>query len=121
MAQALGLVSVVWNGVKLAVEKGSTFEQGGLMQKPIITGQQIDFANEMKQGKASATMRLLRGATLSASWAVQQGELQMQCDTGQTFVAPDAFLTNTPNFNAGEGGKVKLEWAFGVAQELVNG
>lgn len=121
MAQALGLVSIRWNGTKLPVEKGSTFQQGGLMQKPIITGQQVDFANEMREGKVSATKRLMRGDALLGIWSPGTGELQVQTDTGQTYLVPDAFLTNTANFTAGEGGKVKLEWAFGVAQEQLNG
>jgi hypothetical protein len=121
MAQALGIVYVIWNGTKLSVERGSSFEQGGLMQKPVITGQQVDYALEMKAGRARATKRLMRGDDLLGIWTSGPGELQLQCDTGQTFVAADAFLINTANFTAGDGGKVSLEWNFGVAAELTNG
>jgi hypothetical protein len=121
MAQALGLVSIIWNGTKITVEKGGSFEDGGLIQKPVINGQQVDFANEMKAGKATVTKRLLRGDQLAAIFSTGQGELQMLCDTGQSYIAPDAFLTNTPNWTAGEGGKVKLEFAFSQASEVLNG
>nr|WP_294547677.1 phage tail tube protein [uncultured Rhodopila sp.] len=121
MAQALGLVYVIWNGSKLTVEKGSSFQNGGLMQKAVINGQQVDAAQEMSVGKASVTMRLLRGDLLANVFVTGQYELQMQCDTGQTYVAPDAFITNMMNWSAGEGGKVKVEWAFAVALEVANG
>jgi len=121
MAQALGLVSAVWNGTKLTIEKGGTFQNGGLVQKPVIDGQQVDYANAMEAGKASVTMRLLRGQALASVFVGAQAELQLQCDTGQTYIAPDAFITNTMNWTAGDGGKVKVEWAFSVAAEQLNG
>jgi len=121
MAQALGLVYLVWNGTKIAVEKGSTFKNGGLQQKPVISGQQVDFANEFVAGEVTATKKLLRGDSVLGIWTAGQGELQVQCDTGQTYVAPDAFLKNTANWTSGEGGKVKLEFVFGVATEQLNG
>jgi hypothetical protein len=121
MAQALGIVNIVWNGQKMAVEKGSTFQNGGLQQKAVVNGKQIDYADEMVAGKAMCTKRLLRGDSLFGIWTTGTGELQMQCDTGQTYVIPDAFLTNTVNWTGGEGGKVKMEWAFGIATELLNG
>ena len=121
MAQTLGLISVIWNGTKVTVEKGGTFENGGLIQKEVINGQQVDYANEMHAGRAHVTIRLQRGSTLANVFTPGQGELQLLCDTGQTYVAPDAFLRNTMNWSAGDSGKVKLEWAFGEAEEVVNG
>jgi len=121
MAQGLGLISVIWNGVKIAVEKGGNFENGGLVKKATINGQQVDYANEMKAGKATVTKRLLRGEQLAGIFQGAQGELQLLCDTGQTYVAPDAFITNTMNWTAGDGGKVKVEWNFGEALEVLNG
>lgn len=121
MAQALGLISAIWQGQKLTIEKGGTFENGGLIQKPVINGQQVDYANEMKAGKANVTMRLLRGQALAGVFIGSQGELQLQCDTGQTYIVPDAFITNTMNWTAGDGGKVKVEWGFGLGYEVLNG
>ena len=121
MAQALGLVQITWNGVNIPVEKGSTFQNGGLQQKPVINGRQVDYANEYVAGKASATKRLLRGDRLLGIWTAGQGEVQFLCDTGQTYSHPAAFLTNTVNWTAGEGGKVKLEFAFGECTEVLNG
>ncbi len=121
MAQALGLVNVIWNGVKLSVEKGSSLTFGGLRQKSVVTGQQIDAAQEFVAGKAMVTIRLLRGDLLANIFITGQAELQVQCDTGQTYVIPDAFISNMGNFTAGDGGKVKIEWEFGTVQEIVNG
>jgi hypothetical protein len=121
MAQTLGLISIIWNGTKIAVEKGGTFQNGGLQQKPNVTGQQVDYSNEFVAGKVSCTSRLMRGQLLSNIWVGQQAELQIQCDTGQTYTDPEAFLTNLANFTAGDGGKVKLEFAVGAAAEVING
>jgi hypothetical protein len=52
---------------------------------------------------------------------VDEGELQVICDTGQTYVFADAFLTDRPEMTSGEGGKIELKWAAGAPEELLNG
>jgi hypothetical protein len=122
MAQVLGLVSIVWNGTKLNIEKGATFEDSGYDQKPIVTGAQVDYAQEFMAGKVSCSMRLQRGLNLATIFIAGTAELQFVCDTGQSYLVPDAFIMGRKNITAGEGGKVKIEFGFGgPAQEILNG
>ena len=122
MAQTLGIVTLTWQGTKIKVNQGSEVRFGGLEAKPVVTGTSIDYANEMKDGQVNATSVLTRGQQLLPIWALGAGELQVQCDTGQSYIWPDAVLSNTGNFNAnGKGGAVKLQFIVGVPQEVLNG
>lgn len=121
MAQTLGLISVIWRGTNVPVEKGGTVTLGGLLQKEVITGMQVDYANEMTASHVTASSRLKRGDSLLSLYSPGQGELQVLCDTGQSYVWPDAFLAVMPKFTAGDGGKVALEWKAGIPQEVLNG
>lgn len=119
MAKVLGLLELNWRGQKIDIEKGAKVKLGGLQQKPVITGKQVDHADEFMQSEVTATAKLKAGDSLLAIWAPGAGELIAKCDTGQTYSWPDAFLTNRPEFTAGEGGKVPLAWAAGEPVELV--
>jgi hypothetical protein len=120
MAQVLGLITVTFMGTKIDVEKGGTAKLGGLMQKGLVVGQQVDYVNEFDMSEINVTTRLRRGDSLIALFASGQGELQVLCDTGQTYVWPDAFVANLPEFTAGDGGKVKIKWNAGSPTELLN-
>lgn len=120
MAQTLGIIDIEWRGVKIAVEKGASLELGGLMQKEVIAGRQVHFANEMTASKVTAMFPLRRGDSLLAIWAPGQGPLQVLCDTGQTYAWDDAFLTNRPKATSGDGGKVEGIWAGGEPSELIS-
>lgn len=121
MAQTLGIVEIVWRGVKLAPEKGAEGRLGGLKNVPVMYGRKIGRAQEMESSMVKATVPLERGMRLLPIWADGEGELQFLCDTGQTYVIADAFLVNRPNFTGGEGGKVELEWEGSGADEVLNG
>ena len=121
MAQTLGIVDLVWRGRKLATEKGAKLMLGGIKQNPVIAGRQVHYAGEMEASTVNATILLERGLRMTELWTVGYGELQVLCDTGQSYVFPDAFLTNRPNATGGEGGKVEMEWAAGFAEEILNG
>ena len=121
MAQALGLISVIWRGQKITVEKGGTVTLGGLLQKEIITGQQVDYADEFHSSEIDVTARIKRGTSVLALFAGGQGELQVQCDTGQTYTWPDAFIADQAKFTAGDGGKLKIKWKAGSPTEVLNG
>lgn len=121
MAQTLGLISVIWRGANVPVEKGGKVTLGGLQQKEVIVGQQVDYANEMVASQVQATSRLKRGDSLLSLYAPGTGELQVQCDTGQTYLWPAAFLSTMPTFTGSDGGKLNLEWRAGAPEELLNG
>jgi hypothetical protein len=121
MAQVLGLIQATFLGVKYDVKKGSKVKLGGLLQKGVVIGQQVDFSQEFDMSEVSVKTRLKKGQSLKALYPQGQGELQILCDTGQTFAWSDAFITNLPELTGGtEGGDIEIKLAGGVPSELVN-
>jgi hypothetical protein len=121
MAQTLGIVEVIWRGKRVPVEAGVSFKPGGTVSKPVVTGRRVDRAQEFQAGEIKATTVLLRGQRLGDLYTTEEGELQVVCDTGQTFIWPDAFLSELLQATGGEGGKIEMTWTVGVAEELLNG
>ncbi len=119
--QTLGIVDIVWKGAKLAVEKGAKVKLGGVQNNPVSYGRQVGRAQEFMASEITATVPLERGRPMSAIYTQGEGELQVLCDTGHTYVWPDAFLTGRPEMTGGEGGKIELKWAAGEPEELLNG
>lgn len=118
-AQSLGIVDITWNGVKLPIEKGATFKQGGLINKSVIAGRQVFYSQEWSAAAVKATTPLTKGQSIDAIINASPAELQFTCDTGQTFVMTSAFLTGQLEVTGGEGGKLTLTWEGDEAQELI--
>lgn len=119
MAQVLGIVDIIWQGQNIPVEKGAKVKLGGLKNKPVIYGRRVDRAQEFMQSEITATTHLRRGQRLTDLVNLGEGELQVICDTGQSYVFPDAFLDGEQEATGGEGGKIELKWAAGDYQEVL--
>lgn len=122
MAQTLGIVDIVWKGQKIPVEKGAKIRVGGLKQTAVTSGRRVDFAQEFQPTEVTATTTLRRGQRFADLYSLGEGELQVICDTGQTFIMSDAFLVDDrPEITGGEGGKIELKWSAGAPEEQLNG
>ena len=119
MTQVLGIVDIVWKGRNVPVEKGAKFKLGGLKNNPVTYGRRVGRAQEYEGSTVEATTALERGQRLKETYTSEEGELQVVCDTGQTYVFPDAFLTDLREITGGEGGKVALKWAAGDYEEVL--
>jgi hypothetical protein len=117
--QTLGIIDLVWKGTKIPVEKGATFKPGGLKNNGVIAGRQVHRAQEFIASEVKGTTVLKRGQSLLALLDMTEGELQVACDTGQTYVMNDAFLVDKPDITGGDGGKVALTWNAGEPEELL--
>lgn len=117
----LGVIDIVWQGKRLDIEKGAKVKLGGMKNVAVTLSRSLGRAQEFEGSEVTATFALARGQKLKDIFATAEGELQAQCDTGQTYVWPDAFLTNRPEMTGGEGGKIELKWMGGEPQELLNG
>jgi hypothetical protein len=115
--QVLGIAEVFWNGTLVPAEPGQSFKLGGLRNKSVIAGAQVFRAQQMMVSEINVTSVVQAGQNVSDLYSIGEGELQIQCDTGQIFVWPNAFLVDTPDITAGEGGKIKLQWHAGTPQE----
>lgn len=121
MTQLLGIVDVVWRGQRIPVEKGAKLKIGGIMNNAVTYGRQVGRAQEFTPSEITAVTHLARGQRFKELYAVGEGELQVICDTGQTYVWADAFLVDRPEMTSGEGGKIEMKWAAGEPEELLNG
>ena len=119
MAQFVGIIDIVWKGRNIPVEKGAKLKLGGLKNNPVVVGRKVGRAQEFVASEVEATTVLERGQKFKELYGVGEGELQVQCDTGQTFVWDDAFLTEQREMTGGEGGKVPLKWSGGEPEEIV--
>lgn len=120
MAQTLGIVDIVWRGRTIPVEKGGKFRIGGMKNNIVTYGRKVGRAQEYQGSTASATTNLEAGQSLVGLLDAGEGELQIVCDTGQTYVLYDAFLSDDrSDVTGGEGGKIELKWAGGTPEEII--
>ncbi|MBR0681910.1 hypothetical protein GXW74_15555 [Roseomonas eburnea] len=119
--QTLGIIDASWGETPIPCEKGSKLKLGGLKNNPVIMGRQVHRAQEMEASEITLTTNLMRGQKLKDLLTGGEKPLTVRCDTGQTYVFPDAFLTNRPEMTSGEGGKIELTFAAGEPEELLHG
>ena len=117
--QVLGIVDIVWKGRNIPVEKGAKLKLGGIKNNAVTYGRKVARAQEFVPSEISATTDLERGQTYREMYGVGEGELQVVCDTGQTYVFPEAFQTDRPEMTGGEGGKLELMWSAGLYEEII--
>jgi len=120
MTQVLGIIDIIWRGRNIPVEKGAKFRIGGLKNNPVTYGRKVGRAQEYQGSMVTATTNLERGQRLGNLLDSGEGELQVRCDTGQTYVLKDAFLSgDRPETTGGEGGKIELNWEGGTPTEVL--
>lgn len=120
MAQTLGIIDLSWLGSLLPVDsKSAKVKLGGLKNTPVVLNRRVDYAQDFEPSTIEATIALEAGVSLAALANSGPGELQCVCDTGQTWIFPDAFITERLEATAGEGGKIAIKWAASEAQELL--
>jgi hypothetical protein len=118
-AQTLGIIDLYWGGNKIPIEKGGTVKLGGLRNKPVIVGRQVRRSQEMLQTEVDVTSVVEAGVSVLALLGSGEAEMQIHCDTGQTFTWASAFIEGAPEFSGDEGGKLKIKLVAGEPQELM--
>lgn len=118
MSQAVGIIDLVWRGRRIAVEKGAKVKLGGIQNKTVEWGRGAARSQEFVHSSVECTTILLKGQKATDLYTPEEGELQIQMDTGQVIVAHAAWMTDRPDVTAGEGGKVPLKFAFGDYEEI---
>jgi hypothetical protein len=116
-AQSLGIIDLIFGGTKLAVDKGASFMTGGLISTPVVAGRQITNSQQMMPASVKASFPLTAGMSLAALKALNGSELQVKCDTGQTYIINGAFFSKDPAVKGGGGSNVSAEWSGQPAQE----
>lgn len=120
MVQVLGIIDIIWRGKNIPVEKGAKIRLGGIKNNTVVYGRKAGRAQEFQETTVTATTNLEKGQRLTRLLDPGEAELQVRCDTGQTFVIKDAFLTgDRAEATGGEGGKIELNWAGGAPEEIL--
>jgi hypothetical protein len=121
LAQSLGIISLVWGGTKLNVDtKSSSFSRGGLISTPVIAGQQVSMSQAYVPPNVKASLPLTKGMSLDALVALNGQELQVQCDSGQTYTINGATLVKDLMTKGGAGSNVSAEWSGDAALEALS-
>lgn len=119
MAKTLGIVDIIWRGRNIPVEKGAKIKVGGIKNNVVTYGRKVARAQEFEGSEVTATTNLEQDQRYGNLWDEGEGELQVVCDTGQTYILADAFLTDIPEITGGEGGKIELKWAGSAPEEVL--
>lgn len=120
MVQTLGIVDIIWRGRAIPAKKGAKIKPGGLENQVVVAGRKVGRSQQFVATEVTATTNFERGQRFEgAIWSTDEGELQVVCDTGQTFVCRDAFLTERPEITGGEDGQYELKWAGGACEEVL--
>lgn len=120
MTQYLGIVDVIWRGQLLPCEKGSKIRPGGIRNNVVTLSRSAGRAAEFQPSEVTVKTHLAAGQSLIGLLDPGEGELQVVCDTKQTYVIRDAFLSgDIPTLTGGAGGEIELTWSGSAAEEIL--
>ncbi|RFC63604.1 hypothetical protein DYI37_11400 [Fulvimarina endophytica] len=117
--QTLGLIDIIWRGRNIPIKRGGKFKVGGIQNQVVTYGRKVGRSQEYVGSEVTATTNFERGQRFGNLFTEGEGELQVICDTGQTFVMNDAFLTERPEITGGEDGQFELKWAASTPEEIL--
>ena len=99
------------------IKPGGTVTLGGMRNKPVIYGQQVDASQAMTASEINVTTVVKTGQPILTFVVKDQKELQVHCDTGQTLIWDTAFLDGATKITAGEGSH-ELKFSAGTPSEI---
>ncbi len=121
MSQSLGVIYLVWGGTRIDVdEKSSSFNRGGRVAKAVQAGSKTSQSYSYVPSEVTAKFPLLAGMSLDALIALNGDELQVHCDTGQTYTIPSAVIQGDPKIAGGSGSNISMKWGGEPAQEVLS-
>lgn len=119
MAQTLGLIKVFFGGTELRIKPGGTIRLGGVVSRPQVAGTEVFRSEAMMESEISVKMILRRDERLTDLVpANEERELQVHCDTGQTFVFASAFRKETLSITSGDNSEIDVMFAAGAPVEI---
>lgn len=117
----LGIIEVFWLGTQIDIKPGGSVKLGGLVNKPVVFGQQVGPSRKMEESEIKVKAVVQTGDVVTGMFNVGQvGELQVHCDTGQIFVWEGAFVTGAITLTAGENSEVDVTWGAAAPQETTS-
>ncbi|SMF85924.1 Phage tail tube protein [Tistlia consotensis] len=118
MTQFLGRATIRVNGQVIETNKGASLDLGGTKRNPIVTGLKVGYAEETVPAMIECETSLAAGMSLEDWRNLVDATAIFECDTGQSYVIRDAFVTEAITLKDGDGGNVALKIAGPGAEEV---
>jgi hypothetical protein len=119
VSQRLGKAFIKVNGQLLESMPGAKINVGGKKRNPVVGGNNVHgFAEEIVNSTVECEISVSKDTKVLDYAQMDNVTITFECDTGQTFVVKDAFLTEPPELTAQEGGKVPLKFAGQPADQV---
>jgi hypothetical protein len=117
--QRFGMAYISVDGSQLATMPGAKLDIGGV-ERTTVTGdnQVLGFTRAPKPAVLECEISIGVGTSLTKLAQITGATVTFECDTGQTYVMREAFVTKTLALTAGDSGKVALEMAGMPAEEM---
>lgn len=108
------------DGTLLATMPGAKLDIGGQVRSSVVGDNKVHgFSSAIKPAMLECEVSLGQGMSLDQLRNITDATVTYEADTGQTWVVRQAFVTETLNVTAGEGGKVALKFEGQPAEEMM--
>jgi hypothetical protein len=119
MTQRLGRAYIKVDGDMLESMPGAKVDVGGVSRSVVLGNNKVlGFAEKPKEAMVECEVAVGPATSLLKLAAIADATITFECDTGQTYVIKNAFLTEPPVATDGDGGKVPLKFAGDPAEEM---
>ncbi|GCL64314.1 phage tail tube protein [Pseudaquabacterium pictum] len=109
------------DGKLLQTLDGAKLDKGGVERSPVMGSTGLHGYSEVKKpGMLTCEISLAQGTSLAEIEKITDATVTYEADTGQTYVIRHAFVTKTLTVQAGEGGKVAVEFCGDPAEEMLS-
>ena len=119
MGKRLGKAVVKADGKAFDSLPGAKIDIGGTERGTVVGGNKVlGYSETPKQSKVELEISVGKDTSLEELRAMDNVTISFECDTGQQYVVQGAWLTNTPEATAQDGGKVPLTFEGPPAEEM---
>lgn len=120
MAATHSMAYIKVDGALLRSLPGAKIDLGGKTRASVVGDNAIHgYSETIKPSMLECEISLTQGFSLEQLRNITGATVTYEADTGQTYVMADAFVTETINITAGEGGKVALKFEGQPAEEMM--
>lgn len=119
MAKMFGKATISVDGQQLLVSEDSKLNLGGVKRNTVKGNGVYGYAEEAMEATVEAHAYIDSTASLDLWNGISDATILFQCDTGQTYVLPHAWLADPVEATAANnGGKATLKFAAASAEAV---
>lgn len=120
MGKKLGKAFIKIDGKLLESLPGAKLDIGGHERTAVVGSNSVQgFFETPKQSKMECEITVGKDTRLADMRLWDAVTISFECDTGQMYVIQGAWMANTPEMTASEGGKVPLTFEGPPAEEMM--